>query len=318
MADADSTADQTNPHGPSVTYESPPSYRQQNPLVREASLIADELDHGSANRAMARLQQDLFQLQGYPTQQRNLVEMVEHFDHKGQGADLQMRLIRRNGITDVELTAVRHQNRGGGNYNYGSQNSDNYYAGRQNNGQYSDNYYPSRQNNGQYSDNYYSGRQNNGQYSDNYYSGRQNNGQYSDNYYDRPSNQQSQNPDNRHSYSSNYRNDTGKGHEVARPGSLTPQTMAALEYAEGEARRHGVTIDITSAGRTYEEQARLYRELHGRSPVAVPGTSSHELGVAIDVKNYQQAKPYLLAAGFTHGDGAGPIPGDPWHFRYTG
>jgi hypothetical protein len=244
---------------------------------------------------MHRLQQDLFQMQGYPTAQRNLVQMVDRLDHKGVGADLHIRLMHRNnGPVDAEITAVQQR--------YGSQFQ------RPERSQYGNEYAGG--------DSYY-GRQTNPylQNSDNYYNGRQNNSysswQNQDNY-GRSSNVAPRYTDNQASASHN------RGNEVARPGSLTPETMQALEFAQSQARQHGVNIDITSAGRTYQEQQRLYRELHGHSPVALPGTSSHEFGVAIDVKNYEQAKPYLLAAGFTHGDGAGPIPGDPWHFRYTG
>jgi LAS superfamily LD-carboxypeptidase LdcB len=92
----------------------------------------------------------------------------------------------------------------------------------------------------------------------------------------------------------------------------------AFLLAKAEAAAHGVHIQISSAGRTYADQSRLYRQLHRHSPVARPGTSNHETGLAIDVANWRQAKPYLLAHGFVHGDGHGPIKNDPWHFKYVG
>lgn len=102
------------------------------------------------------------------------------------------------------------------------------------------------------------------------------------------------------------------------PRGLTEEATMAFAEAARMAARDGVTIKVTSAGRTYQEQAALYKQLAGKSPVARPGTSNHESGEAIDVKNYAEAKPYLLAAGFVHGDGKGRIKGDPWHFRYMG
>ena len=92
----------------------------------------------------------------------------------------------------------------------------------------------------------------------------------------------------------------------------------AFLVAKHEAEAHGVHIQITSAGRTYADQTRLYRQLHKHQSVALPGTSNHETGLAIDVSNWRQAKPYLLAHGFVHGDGNGPLRNDPWHFKYVG
>jgi hypothetical protein len=97
---------------------------------------------------------------------------------------------------------------------------------------------------------------------------------------------------------------------------LEADAASALDKAKQMAAADGVSIQINSAGRTYEEQARLYARLHGKSPVAPPGHSNHESGRALDIQNWQQAKKYLLAAGFRHGDGNGPIAGDLVHFSY--
>ncbi|MBA3857089.1 MAG: hypothetical protein C0507_09310 [Cyanobacteria bacterium PR.3.49] len=102
---------------------------------------------------------------------------------------------------------------------------------------------------------------------------------------------------------------------------LEGSAAEALNAAKAEARAHGVEIKINSAGRTYEEQASLYarRGTPGVSRiVARPGTSNHEDGMAIDVANWQQAKPYLQKYGFVHGDGNGPIAGDLVHFKFVG
>jgi hypothetical protein len=99
---------------------------------------------------------------------------------------------------------------------------------------------------------------------------------------------------------------------------LDATAAKAFIVAKHEAELHGVHIQISSAGRTFTDQSRLYKQLHGRSPVAVPGTSNHETGMAIDIQNWRQAKPYLLAHGFVHGDGSGALKNDPWHFKYVG
>jgi len=114
-----------------------------------------------------------------------------------------------------------------------------------------------------------------------------------------------------------YRSQSGSQAIDGRLG-LTRSATDALYYAQQLAAQDGVRIQITSAGRSYADQVRLYNEKAGRSPVARPGTSNHERGIAIDVQNYAQAKPYLQAAGYVHGDGRGPIRNDPYHFKFVG
>lgn len=95
----------------------------------------------------------------------------------------------------------------------------------------------------------------------------------------------------------------------------------AFIAAQKDAAADGVTIRVNSAGRTLEEQKYLYanRGTKGISrTVALPGRSNHESGNALDIANYQQAKPYLQKYGFVHGDGNGPISNDLVHFKYTG
>ncbi|HEY9683228.1 MAG TPA: M15 family metallopeptidase [Drouetiella sp.] len=102
---------------------------------------------------------------------------------------------------------------------------------------------------------------------------------------------------------------------------LNDPAAQALAAAKADAAAHGVPIQVNSAGRTFEEQSRLYanRGTAGiSSVVAKPGTSNHESGMALDVQNYAQAKPYLLKYGFVHGDGRGVIQNDPVHFKFTG
>jgi LAS superfamily LD-carboxypeptidase LdcB len=102
---------------------------------------------------------------------------------------------------------------------------------------------------------------------------------------------------------------------------LNAPAAQALEAAKADARAHGIDIRINSAGRTYEEQASLFarRGTPGVSRiVARPGTSNHEDGMAIDVANWEAAKPFLQKYGFVHGDGNGPIRGDLVHFKFVG
>jgi len=102
---------------------------------------------------------------------------------------------------------------------------------------------------------------------------------------------------------------------------LSGSAGEAFVAAQKAAAADGVTIRVNSAGRTYEQQQYLYenRGTKGISrTVALPGTSNHEDGNALDIQNFQEAKPYLQRYGFVHGDGRGPIANDLVHFKYTG
>lgn len=102
-------------------------------------------------------------------------------------------------------------------------------------------------------------------------------------------------------------------------GLIAPKRIAeAIRRAEIDS---GFNIDVTSAIRSPAKQARLYRELKGKQDVAPPGSSYHDIGrggIAIDVANWQRAKPYLERQGFIHGEpGRGPLWNDPWHFVFV-
>lgn len=86
----------------------------------------------------------------------------------------------------------------------------------------------------------------------------------------------------------------------------------AFQAAFDEADRAGVKIEINSSWRSYKDQTRLYKNLRGISPVAAPGTSMHEAGLAVDVQNYREARPYLEKHGWYWPN----LPKDPWHFEY--
>ena len=64
----------------------------------------------------------------------------------------------------------------------------------------------------------------------------------------------------------------------------------------------------------------------GRS-IAVPGTSEHQLGLAVDLKNTYSTYNWLAANSWKYGfivrypDGDTALTGiyyEPWHFRYVG
>jgi LAS superfamily LD-carboxypeptidase LdcB len=89
----------------------------------------------------------------------------------------------------------------------------------------------------------------------------------------------------------------------------------------------GTPICITDSYRTYAAQVRLY----GQKPAlaAVPGTSNHGWGLAVDLcggieafgtRQYSWMKANSGRFGFLHPDWAEPGNGreEPWHWEYAG
>jgi LysM repeat protein len=74
-----------------------------------------------------------------------------------------------------------------------------------------------------------------------------------------------------------------------------------------------------SALRTYEQQAYLYDLfLSGQgAPANVPGTSSHELGTAVDVDT-PEMRWVIDQIGWKYGWGKAHAPGEWWHLDYVG
>lgn len=76
----------------------------------------------------------------------------------------------------------------------------------------------------------------------------------------------------------------------------------------------GTHPTITSAYRSPEQQAELYRKMKAANPravVALPGRSFHEKGLALDIANYLQAEKYFHAEGFLNA-----LPSDRIHFSF--
>jgi LAS superfamily LD-carboxypeptidase LdcB len=74
-----------------------------------------------------------------------------------------------------------------------------------------------------------------------------------------------------------------------------------------------------SAYRTYEQQADLYRAFlagYG-APANPPGSSSHELGTAVDVES-PEMRWVIDQIGWKYGWGKAHAPGEWWHVDYLG
>lgn len=90
---------------------------------------------------------------------------------------------------------------------------------------------------------------------------------------------------------------------------LQPPAKQALEKA---IQARGIPMIINSAYRTIAQQLLLYNWLSGTSPVARPGRSNHQSGLALDIEDPRGWEPFLKSQGWQ------PLAGDPPHFNYVG
>ncbi len=104
---------------------------------------------------------------------------------------------------------------------------------------------------------------------------------------------------------------------------LAPAAADAWNAMRSEALT-GYGTDIYPAGpasayRTYQQQAELYEAyLAGYgAPANPPGTSSHELGVAVDLQT-PQMRSVVDQIGWKYGWGKIHAPGEWWHVDYGG
>jgi LysM repeat protein len=117
----------------------------------------------------------------------------------------------------------------------------------------------------------------------------------------------------------------GMGHIPSPWGELHLAPAAADSWnamREESLRVYGVDLvpeGPLSAYRTYEQQAELYDlYLSGAgAPANVPGTSSHELGTAVDVDT-PQMRWVIDQIGAKYGWGKVHAPGEWWHVDYVG
>lgn len=96
---------------------------------------------------------------------------------------------------------------------------------------------------------------------------------------------------------------------------------AAFPYVQSSAKQalpkaiqdRGQTMQVNSAYRTIAQQMLLYNDrFNNPHPVAPPGASNHQTGLAIDIEDATGWEVYLMRYGWN------PLPGDPPHFDYQG
>jgi LysM repeat protein len=104
---------------------------------------------------------------------------------------------------------------------------------------------------------------------------------------------------------------------------LTPAAADAWNAMRAEALAvYGVDLHPggpVSAYRTYEQQAQLYEAFVGGygAPANPPGSSSHELGTAVDLAT-PEMREVIDQIGWRYGWGKVHAPGEWWHVDYVG
>jgi N-acetylmuramoyl-L-alanine amidase len=97
--------------------------------------------------------------------------------------------------------------------------------------------------------------------------------------------------------------------DAAFPYVQTPAKQALQKAIQDR----GQTMQVNSAYRTIAQQMLLYNDrFNNPNPVAPPGTSNHQTGLAIDIEDARGWDVYLMQYGWE------PLPGDPPHFDYIG
>jgi len=128
---------------------------------------------------------------------------------------------------------------------------------------------------------------------------------------------------------------------------IKARARGPLENMIMDAEKEGMCLVVHSGYRSKERQQRIYNEAEDKSIVAVPGTSEHETGLAVDlggcpmidgVRNdegerlelkkpfeelpeYQwllnNAQKYGFEQSYTEGNSKRTgFPAEPWHWRY--
>ena len=111
---------------------------------------------------------------------------------------------------------------------------------------------------------------------------------------------------------------------IAGGGRLRPDAAAAFDkMSQAYARVFGTNICVTDSYRSYTEQVKVFRQRP--SLAAVPGTSSHGWGLALDLgcgmqssRSAQYRWMVANAAGFgwVHPAWAAHDPFEPWHWEF--
>ncbi|MCV2392757.1 M15 family metallopeptidase [Actinotalea sp. M2MS4P-6] len=105
---------------------------------------------------------------------------------------------------------------------------------------------------------------------------------------------------------------SGTSHELWAPAARSFEAM------RDAAARDGVTIGITDSYRSYDAQVDVAarKGLYSQGGLAaVPGTSNHGWGMALDLKLDDSAQAWIREHGGEYGF-VEAVPREPWHWEY--
>ena len=104
----------------------------------------------------------------------------------------------------------------------------------------------------------------------------------------------------------------GSGHRLWEPAAQS------MERLLGDARAAGVKIDVTDSYRSFEAQEDVARRkglYRNGGLAAVPGTSAHGWGMAVDLGLDPAAQRWMRDNGHKYGF-VEDTPREPWHWTY--
>jgi D-alanyl-D-alanine carboxypeptidase len=119
---------------------------------------------------------------------------------------------------------------------------------------------------------------------------------------------------------------------IAGDGSVRAFVILDLEALDRAARRAGVSLKVSSAFRSYDDQTRTfdslvraYGEDYAVQSAARPGHSEHQLGTTIDFEDggaWLADNAWRLGFVMSYPPARSPVytcyKPEPWHFRYLG
>lgn len=107
--------------------------------------------------------------------------------------------------------------------------------------------------------------------------------------------------------------------EVAPGERLQPAAAEAFLALRDAAREAGVALPVNDSYRSYQEQVDVAarKGLYSEGGLAArPGTSSHGLGLSVDLQLDAQAQSWMRANASRFGFDE-DVPREPWHWTYT-
>ena len=99
---------------------------------------------------------------------------------------------------------------------------------------------------------------------------------------------------------------------------LVPSAAESFKRMRTDAAAAGVNIGVTDSYRSYDEQVALANRKGVYSQgglAAVPGTSNHGLGIALDLDLDPKGQAWMRANGASYGFTEN-VPREPWHWEF--